>query len=134
MTKDAQQVVVGFCEAWDRRSVEDVLAYMAPDIVYQNVPAPAMNGRDAAAKFNVPLLKNTTKIEFKILSIAASGDKVLTERVDLLHFATGTVEIPLMGIFAVRDGKISEWRDYADSESVRAGFVKAKIDFRKLIE
>lgn len=134
MSKDPQQVVIDFCAAWDRRSVEDVLAYMSPDIVYQNVPAPAMNGKDAAAKFIVPLLKNTTKIEFKMLAVSASGDKVLTERVDLLHFATGTVTIPLMGIFVVRDGKISEWRDYADGESVRAGLAEAKIDFRKMIE
>ena len=132
MSKEPKQVVIDFCAAWDRRSVEDVLNYMAPDIAYQNVPSPTMHGKDAAAKFVTPLLKNTTKIEFRMLSIAASGDKVLTERVDFLHFATGTVEIPLMGIFVVRDGKIAEWRDYSDLESVRSGFVQAKIDPRKL--
>ena len=132
MSNDPQQVVIDFCAAWDRRSVEDVMNYMAPDIAYQNVPSPTMQGRDAAGKFVIPLLKNTTRIEFKVLNIAASGSKVLTERVDLLHFATGTVEIPVMGTFVVRDGKIAEWRDYCDLESVRSEFVKAKIDPRKL--
>ena len=134
MENDALDVVTRFCDAWDRRCIDDVLAYMAPDIVYQNVPLPAMHGRDEAAKFVLPLLKNTIKIEFMLLSIgvSASGEAVLTERLDRLHFRTGIVEIPLMGIFAVRHGTISEWRDYADNASVLSGFAKAKIDLAKL--
>lgn len=133
MNKDPRDVVIGFCEAWGRRSIEDVLAYMAPDIVYQNVPLPAMNGRDEAAKFLTPILRNATKIEFKLLDIAvsASGDRVHTERIDRLHFQTGVVDIPLMGVFAVRDGKITEWRDYSDIASVMEAFVNAKIDLTK---
>ena len=133
MSKDPRDVVIAFCDAWDRRSVEDVLAYMAPDIEYQNVPLPAMYGRDEAAKFLVPILKNTTKIEFKLLSIAVSPstDEVLTERLDRLHFPTGIVDIPLMGIFAVRNGEITEWRDYGDNGSAMEAFANAKIDLTK---
>lgn len=134
MSTTSRDVVIGFCNAFDRRSREDVLAYMAPDIVYQNVPLPAMHGLDEAAKFLTPLLAKTIKIEFKLLSLAvsASGDQVLTERVDRLHFSTGIVDIPLMGIFMVRNGKISEWRDYADNTSVVTGFINAKVDLRDL--
>ena len=134
MSGDARDVVVGFCAAWERRSVEDVLAYMAPDIVYENVPLPAMRGVEAAARFVTPILKNTTRIDFEVLSLAvsASGEKVLTERIDRLHFSTGVVEIPLMGIFVVRDGKISEWRDYTDNGATIAGFAEAKVDLARL--
>ena len=131
MTTDAKDVVIGFCDAWDRSSVEEVLAYLATDIVYQNVPIPAMHGSDEAAKFLIPILRNTIKVEFKLLSIAASGDEVLTERLDRLHFPTGIVDIPLMGIFKIRDGKIAEWRDYADNASVMVAFADAKIDLTK---
>ncbi|HJQ18533.1 MAG TPA: limonene-1,2-epoxide hydrolase family protein [Allosphingosinicella sp.] len=133
MSKEPRDVVIAFCDAWDRRNVEDVLAHMAPDIEYQNVPLPAMYGRDEAAKFLVPILKNTTKIEFRLLSIAvsASSDEVLTERLDRLHFPTGVIDIPLMGIFAVRDGKITEWRDYSDNGSAMEAFTKARIDLTK---
>ena len=131
---DAKDVVIGFCDAWARRSVEDVLAYLAPDVVYQNVPLPVMHGIEEAAKFLTPLLRNTIKIEFEILSIAvsASGNEVLTERMDRLHFPSGVVDIPLMGIFVVRNGKISEWRDYSDIASVMSGFASANIDLAKL--
>lgn len=131
MSVNAQDVVTGFCAAWERRSVDDVLAYLAPDIIYQNVPNPAMRGVDEAAKFLTPLLKNTIKIDFELLSIAVSGrgDEVLTERMDRLHFPTGVVDIPVMGIFVVQEGKIVEWRDYADSAAVAAGFASlAKPD------
>ena len=133
MSKDSRDVVIGFCEAWERRSLEDILAYMAPDIAYQNVPAPTMNGRQEAATFITPLLTHATRIEFKLLSIAvsASGEDVLTERVDRLHFPTGVVDIPLMGVFVVRDGMIAQWRDYADNASVMQAFADARIDLTK---
>ena len=134
MSSDSRDVVIGFCNAFERRSAEDVLAYMAPDIVYQNVPLPAMHGIDAAAKFLTPLLTKTIKIEFKVLSLAVSvsGNEVLTERLDRLHFSTGVVDIPLMGVFVVRNGKISEWRDYSDNTAAVEGFVKARIDLAEL--
>ena len=134
MSSDSRDVVIGFCNAFERRSAEDVLAYMAPDIVYQNVPLPAMHGIDAAAKFLTPLLTKTIKIEFNVLSLAVSnsGNEVLTERLDRLHFSTGVVDIPLMGVFVVRNGKISEWRDYSDNTAAVEGFVKARIDLAEL--
>lgn len=133
MGKKPRDVVIGFCNAWDRRSIDDVLSFMAPEIVYQNVPLPVMHGRDEAAKFLIPLLRNAIKIEFKLLNIAVSksGDEVLTERLDRLHFPTGVVDIPLMGIFVVRGGKITAWRDYSDNGVAMEAFVKAKIDLTK---
>ena len=128
MSSDPRDVVIAFCDAFERRSVEGVLAYLAPDVVYQNVPLPAMYGADEAGKFLIPLLKTATKIEFEVLAIASSADWVLTERVDRLHFPSGVVEIPLMGVFVVRDGKIGEWRDYADCATVAQAFADAKVD------
>ena len=67
-------------------------------------------------------------MEFEILAIASSGDRVLTKRVDRLHFPGVVVEIPLMGIFVVRDGKIAEWRDYGDCATAAQAFADAKVD------
>ena len=130
MGSDPRDVVIGFCNAFEQLSVERVLAYLAPDVVYQNVPLPAMHGAGEAAKFLIPLLTRAIKIEFKILNLAVSesGDQVLTERLDRLHFRTGIVDIPLMGIFTVRGGKILQWRDYADCGAVALAFAEARID------
>jgi limonene-1,2-epoxide hydrolase len=53
-------------------------------------------------------------VEFKILALAASDDVVFTERVDRLSMGGRPVELPVAGVFELRDGKIVAWRDYFD--------------------
>ncbi len=125
----AEDIVRTFCAAWERRDLDAVLAMMAVDIDYQNVPAPAMIGRDAVRAFIAPIIASTSRIEFRMCHLAALDDNVvLTERLDRLHFGEKTVDIPLMGIFVVRDGLISEWRDYGDSAHVQAQFAALSAD------
>jgi len=50
----------------------------------------------------------------KVLNIAGNGNVVLTERIDHFHRAAGVIDLPVMGTFEVRDGKIAAWRDYFD--------------------
>ncbi len=51
-----------------------------------------------------------------VVTLAVSGDTVLTERVDHMDKADGTrmMSFPLAGMFAVRGGKIVRWSDYFD--------------------
>jgi limonene-1,2-epoxide hydrolase len=49
-----------------------------------------------------------------VTNLAATGDVVLTERVDVFTTAEKSIELPVMGAFEVRDGKIAAWRDYFD--------------------
>ena len=44
----------------------------------------------------------------------ATGNTVLTERVDVFVLPNATIELPVMGTFEVKDGKIAAWRDYFD--------------------
>ena len=124
MTSD--QVVTAFCEAWDRSDLDVILGMLSSDVNYQNVPAPAMIGRDAVRAFIAPLIDATTRIEFIVnaIGVSADGTTVLTERVDKLHYGDKVVVLPLMGIFVVRNGLISEWRDYADSALVQEQFAQ----------
>jgi limonene-1,2-epoxide hydrolase len=52
--------------------------------------------------------------KYEIISMAVSGDKVLTERFDnILDFDGNIVhEYKVMGIAGIRDGRIAWWRDY----------------------
>jgi len=54
------------------------------------------------------------RIEFRVLNLVADGNVVMTERVDVFTLPNKAVELPVMGIFEVRDGKIAKWRDYFD--------------------
>jgi len=105
-----------FVEHWNRRDIEAILAALAPDVVYQNVPLPELAGRDAVRAFITPNLTRVTQMHWVVHNVAvtADGNTVLTERTDSFHFDGGVVHVPVMGVFEFRDGQIAAWRDYAD--------------------
>jgi len=43
---------------------------------------------------------------------------VLTERTDRFWFLEKPMEVPVMGIFELQNGKITAWRDYFDTKQV----------------
>lgn len=129
MSQSAEAVVRALCDAWERRDLEQVIGLLAEDVAYQNVPQPVMQGRAQARRFIGPIIRETRAIEFVLLNVVASEEAglVLTERLDRLHYESGSIEIPLMGIFLVREGQILQWRDYADSATVARGFTRAGV-------
>jgi limonene-1,2-epoxide hydrolase len=42
---------------------------------------------------------------------------VIAERVDHTRAGNKTVDLPCVGVFEIRDGKIACWRDYFDLET-----------------
>jgi limonene-1,2-epoxide hydrolase len=129
MSRSAEAVVRAFCDAWERRDLERVVDLLAEDVAYQNVPQPVMQGRGQARRFIGPIIRETREIEFVLLNLVASEEAglVLTERLDRLYYESGLIEIPLMGVFLVREGQIVQWRDYADSATVARGFARAGV-------
>ena len=61
---------------------------------------------------------------FDITALAVDGNKVLTERVDILSMGGKRIEIGVMGVFEITPGgKISAWRDYFDLQQVTSQLV-----------
>lgn len=56
-----------------------------------------------------------------------SGDTVMNERTDCLLFEGQWIEIPIAGVFVVRDGKIRIWRDYFDLNTLKTQLSPATI-------
>ena len=107
-------IVRDFCDAFSRRDADEVLGYFTEDAVYHNMPLPPANGKTAIRGVLDMFLKPATMVEFEILNISADGNVVLTDRVDRFEIAGKRIELPVMGTFEVRDGKIAAWRDYFD--------------------
>lgn len=105
-----------FVEHWNRCDIEAILEALSADVVYQNLPAPAMHGRDEVRAFITPNLTRVTRIEWIVhrIGLTADGKGVFTERTDHFHFGDAVVSAPVMGIFEFRGEKIAAWRDYAD--------------------
>lgn len=93
--------------------------YLTPDCRYENVGLSKTEGVAAALAVFADFARQCpfVCIDMDILSIAVTGDAVLMERVDHLNAADGKtlVDVPVMGIIKVRDGKVYEWRDYFDT-------------------
>ncbi len=115
MTNDASALVTEFCEAFGKgASPGELVEYFTDDAVYHNIPVEPAVGREAILGLLNMFVTPAERIEFRVRNIVATGDTVLTERVDVFFLPNATIELPVMGTFEVRDGKIAAWRDYFD--------------------
>ena len=112
---DAIDLIRRFCDQWGKgASVDEIVEYFTDDAIYHNIPVDPAVGRDAIKATFAMFTTGVERIEFRVLNIAAEGETVLTERLDVFHLPSTTIELPVMGTFEVRDGKIAKWRDYFD--------------------
>jgi len=113
------ELVRRFCAAWTANArTADLAAFFTDDAVYHNIPMAPVTGREAIANniatFIRPGAPGIEAIDFRVINIAANGPVVMTERVDVFTIPGKTFELPVMGTFEIRDGKIHAWRDYLD--------------------
>ena len=111
---DPLDVVSRFCAAWADGDLDVIIEFFTDDAVYHNIPVDPVSGKDAIRTTIAGFTKGVEKVEFRVGKIAAEGSTVLTERVDVFTLAAKTIDLPVMGAFEVRDGKIAAWRDYFD--------------------
>ena len=112
---DAIDLIRRFCDEFAKgSSVDDIVAYFTDDAVYHNIPVEPAVGPEAIKAVFSMFTTGVDRMEFKILNIVGEGNVVLTERVDVFVMPNVTIELPVMGTFEVRDGKIAKWRDYFD--------------------
>jgi limonene-1,2-epoxide hydrolase len=115
------ETVTAFVALWEEpdgfpRAVE---RYFTDATVWENHGLLTTTGKAEAIGFYEQFGKATGMAGMKIdvLALAATGDKVLTERIDYILDAAGkaVMTVPVMGIFEVADGRITAWRDYFDT-------------------
>jgi limonene-1,2-epoxide hydrolase len=108
------ELIRAFCEAWSRRDAAELSAYFTADGVYHNVPMEPVVGADAIRGWLERFFTQCSAAEFALRHIAAAGALVLTERVDRFVIAGRRIELPVAGVFELRESRIAAWRDYFD--------------------
>ncbi len=116
--RDAESVVIAFCQAVAARDAAQIRHFFADDVVYHNIPIEPAVGIEATLEAMAGFFGMFETIAFELTHIAALGNVVLTERVDRMTLGPTVVPIPVMGAFEVVDGKIVAWRDYFDMNQV----------------
>jgi limonene-1,2-epoxide hydrolase len=114
MANEAEKTVADFCKAFERKNIDEIMAYFTEDAVYHNMPVEPATGKNAIRATINSFLPGSDRIEFKILHTASNGNIVFNERVDMFDIGEKRVEVPVAGMFEVRGGKITLWRDYFD--------------------
>lgn len=120
--EDAERVVRTFCDAFDGRDAEALRPWFTDDVVYHNIPLDPAVGIDATIAFIDAFFGMCESMTIETVHLAASGNVVLTERIDTFTIGDVVAPLPVMGTFEVRDGRISAWRDYFDLAQVTAMF------------
>lgn len=123
-TRREISTVRSFLSAIEHLDIDRATAYLARDVVYQNVSLPAAHGIDAVSRQLRLLARFGTGFQAHIHHIAVDGDAVLTERTDVLEIGPWRAEFWVCGTFEVRDGLIVSWRDYFDWANVIAASVR----------
>lgn len=102
---------------WESRDAGAIAACLAKDAVWHNMPHPPITGRDAIERAIGRFLAGIDSVVFEILNEGAIGPGLyVNERVDRFRMADGRqIDLPVMGIFEMRDGLVQSWRDYFDA-------------------
>jgi limonene-1,2-epoxide hydrolase len=114
----ALELVNTFMSAAASGDYDAALSLLAEDIEYQNMPLPAVTGRDAVRATLDALLGMASESEWVVHREVSEGDVVMNERTDRFHVGDRWLELPVAGVFVVRDGQIALWRDYFDLETI----------------
>lgn len=114
MSAENEKLVTDFCVSWSRKNVEEILSYLTDDCFYHNIPMEPCVGKGAIRKFVEPFLKDAQSAVFEIKHTTSAGNVVMNERVDRFVMGPKKIELPVAGVFEIRGGKISAWRDYFD--------------------
>jgi limonene-1,2-epoxide hydrolase len=114
----ALETVNAFLKAAAKRDYDTALPLLTEDVEYQNMPIAPVKGREAVKQQLEALLAMGGDSEWKVLREVVDGDVVMNERVDRFEIGGQWADLPVMGVFVLRDGLIAEWRDYFDLQTI----------------
>lgn len=122
MAQDNISIVKEFIGKWEARDTDGLVAMVADDLFYHNIPMDPIESPEALRAFAAPMLEMASEVDWVIYHISECADgTVMTERLDRFCINGKWLEIKLMGAFEIKDGKIWKWRDYFDLGQFQAG-------------
>lgn len=122
MTQTPDSFVRTFISALVARDLTGAAAMVSPDFEYDNVPMGKAFGPEALTATLSGFFGMCTNIDWEILRQTSSGDMnhgtVLNERDDRVEIHGRWATLPVAGVFEIRDGKLTLWRDYFDRQTI----------------
>ena len=112
---NAETIVNSMITACTHRDIDRVMTHFHDDAIYHNIPLAPVQGLGAIRAVLAGFLDSATDVDWRIhLSVANAAGIVMNERTDCFTLPAGRLELRVMGVFEVREGRIAAWRDYFD--------------------
>ncbi len=113
MASTPETIVRDFLGAWPRRDLDELMSFFAADAVYHNVPVAPCLGAASIRETFAGFLATMPGIVLEVVNLVATGPLVMAERTDRFVMPNGhRFDLPVTGVFEVRDGRIVAFRDY----------------------
>lgn len=112
------EIIKAMTDAMAVKDYDTACSYFAPHAEYTNVPMGTMQGPAGVRAVLEPFFAPTLENEFLTVRHATEGKRVFVERLDRHRLESGWVELPVVGVFEVEDGKITVWREYFDLNTI----------------
>ena len=124
MSDSNESVITAFVKEFDVAAPDPakVGAYFTDDAVYHNIPMVPINGKAAIMETIGNWKAMMACNGWEIVHQVSNGDVVMNERIDRFTANGKAIALPVVGVFELRDGKISAWRDYFDLAQFRSQF------------
>jgi limonene-1,2-epoxide hydrolase len=120
----AEEVVrdfmAAFIAAWPTGDAAILGRFFSEDSEYRNGPLGPVQGREAIVADLGRMMSLGGEVDAEIRHLMSDGAVVMTERVDYVKLGGRTAGLRIAGVFEVRDGVITGWRDYFDPKEFGA--------------
>ncbi|MFN2537252.1 MAG: limonene-1,2-epoxide hydrolase family protein [Mycobacteriales bacterium] len=110
-------VVNQFLKVCAKRDYDAAFGLVTDDLEYQNMMLPPVQGKDAMRDTCDMLLSLCEDSEWLVHHEVANGDLVMNERTDRFLKDGAWHDLPVAGVFQLREGLISSWHDYFDLQT-----------------
>jgi limonene-1,2-epoxide hydrolase len=110
-----KKLVLDMCKEIDPKHPDKLGKYLADDFIFQLFDGvPLVKGKDAFTKFVAEFFAPFERAEFIVHRCHAIGNLVINHRTDNFFAKTGEKDQTFIvsGFCLVKDGKITEWKDY----------------------
>jgi len=118
MAGSVDELIRTFITRLSARDIETAATMVSDDFEYDNVPMGKAFGPDGLRNTLTGFFAMLDDVDWRIIRQTSSGDTdngtVLNERDDRVRMKGNWHSLPVAGVFEVRNGKITLWRDYFD--------------------
>jgi limonene-1,2-epoxide hydrolase len=108
------EFVAAFIAAWPSGDATPLARFFSEHAEYRTGPADSVHGRDAIVRSLTQMMVMGGEVDVQVIHLLSNGPTVMTERVDYWTSGDVTASLHVAGVFEVREGVITDWRDYFD--------------------